>query len=149
MEQSSMRSITTLQVVSSENTKDQSTKSLEATMPAQPSAASDKPKTRRGRNSISPFISAPLKNMLNQYQILKYPLVTESAIKNIIESNTLVFMVDVRATKADIKEAFEIMFNVQTKKVNTLTNFRGTKKAYITLRPECKAVDVAKTIKII
>merc|ERR1712216_634826 len=36
---------------------------------------------------------------LDRYQILKYPLTTESAMKKIEENNTLVFIVDVRASK--------------------------------------------------
>merc|ERR1711959_480719 len=34
-------------------------------------------------------------NRLDRYQILKYPLTTESAMKKIEENNTLVFIVDV------------------------------------------------------
>lgn len=162
-ERSLMRSISTLQVESSENVGDQRTKSLKATTPVkygtpafnkkhkeiQASVVFNKPKTTREGNSFRLLISAPLKNKLNQYQILKYPLVTESAMKNVIEYNTLVFMVDVRSNKVNIKDAFEMMFNIQTKKVNALNNFRGTKKAFIKLRPEYNALDVAKKIKII
>merc|ERR1711968_112148 len=43
-------------------------------------------------------------NRLDRYQILKYPLTTESAMKKIEENNTLVFIVDVRASKVQIKE---------------------------------------------
>merc|ERR1712146_578562 len=38
-------------------------------------------------------------NRLDRYQILKYPLTTESAMKKIEENNTLVFIVDVRPAK--------------------------------------------------
>merc|ERR1711924_472269 len=41
-------------------------------------------------------------NRLDRYQILKYPLTTESAMKKIEENNTLVFIVDVRAGKVQI-----------------------------------------------
>merc|ERR1712216_1011894 len=37
-------------------------------------------------------------NRLDRYAILKYPLTTESAMKKIEENNTLVFIVDVRAS---------------------------------------------------
>merc|ERR1711924_218540 len=36
---------------------------------------------------------------LDRYQVLKYPLTTESAMKKIEENNTLVFIVDVRASR--------------------------------------------------
>merc|ERR1712072_874382 len=42
---------------------------------------------------------------LDRYQVLKYPLTTESAMKKIEENNTLVFIVDVRASKSQIKES--------------------------------------------
>lgn len=35
-------------------------------------------------------------NKLDQYAILKYPLTTESAMKKIEETNTLVFIVDLK-----------------------------------------------------
>lgn len=40
--------------------------------------------------------SAPGLNKLDQYAILKYPLTTESAMKKIEETNTLVFIVDLK-----------------------------------------------------
>merc|ERR1712166_1108015 len=40
----------------------------------------------------------------------KYPLTTESAMKKIEENNTLVFIVDVRASKLQIKEAIKRMY---------------------------------------
>ncbi|WOH10209.1 hypothetical protein DCAR_0729674 [Daucus carota subsp. sativus] len=113
------------------------------------SAMNPKRKTANQRNSAIPFIVAPLKNSLDQYQVLMYPLVTESAMKNMIENNTLVFLVDVRSNKANIKDAFEMICKIRTRKVNTLTTFAGTKKAFIKLGPEYNAIDVAKKFKFI
>lgn len=108
-----------------------------------------KQKKTNKRISVIPFIVAPLKNSLDQYQVLMYPLVTESAMKNMIENNTLVFLVDVRSDKANIKDAFEMICNIRTIKVNTLTTFSGTKKAFIKLGPNYNAIDVAKKFKFI
>lgn len=113
------------------------------------SAVNAKLKTTNRRNSVIPFIVAPLKNSLDQYQILMYPLVTESAMKNMIENNTLVFLVDVRSDKANIKDAFEMICKIRTIKVNTLTTYRKTKKAFIKLGPDHDAMDVAKKFKFI
>ena len=41
----------------------------------------------------------------DKYAIIKYPLSTESAIKTIEDNNTLVFIVDRRATKPMIRKA--------------------------------------------
>ncbi|KAL8535945.1 hypothetical protein ACS0TY_011550 [Phlomoides rotata] len=64
------------------------------------------------------------------------------------ESNTLVFVVDKRADKTNIKEAVKLMFEVKVKKVNTSIMPGGIKKAFIMLAPEFKASDVAKKIGI-
>ncbi|KAI3669734.1 hypothetical protein L6452_41106 [Arctium lappa] len=86
---------------------------------------------------------------MDYQQVLKYPLVTEAAMHKIINENTLVFMVDVRANKKDIRNAFENMLKIKTKKINTLINYDGTKKAYIQLSSDNQAVTVAKKMKIL
>ncbi|KAL5711051.1 60S ribosomal protein L23A [Ranunculus cassubicifolius] len=89
------------------------------------------------------------KARLDHYQILKYPLTTESAMKKIEDNNTLVFIVDIRADKKKIKAAVKKMYDIQTKKVNTLIRPDGTKKAYVRLTPDYDALDVANKIGII
>lgn len=80
-----------------------------------------RPKTlKKARNPKYPRISAPPRNKLDHYQILKYPLTTESAMKKIEDNNTLVFIVDIKADKKMIKNAVKKMYDIQTKKVNTL-----------------------------
>merc|ERR1711943_72318 len=72
-------------------------------------------------------------NRLDRYAILKYPLTTESAMKKIEENNTLVFIVDVRASKSQIKESIKKMYDIDTQKINTLIRPDGQKKAYVRL----------------
>ncbi|KAE8717996.1 3-ketoacyl-CoA synthase 21 [Hibiscus syriacus] len=109
-----------------------------------------RPRTlKKDRNPKYPRISAPPRNKLDQYQILKYPLTTESAMKKIEDNNTLVFIVDIRADKKKIKDAVKKMYDIQTKKVNTLIRPDGTKKAYVRLTPDYDALDVANKIGII
>ncbi|CAN6463474.1 unnamed protein product [Victoria cruziana] len=80
-----------------------------------------RPKTlKKERHPKYPRISAPPKNKLDQYEILKHPLTTESAMKKIEDNNTLVFIVDIRADKKKIKAAVKNMYDIQAKKVNTL-----------------------------
>lgn len=45
---------------------------------------------------------------------------TESAMKRIEEHNTLVFIVDVRSNKRQIKDAVKKLYDVQAARVNTL-----------------------------
>ena len=93
--------------------------------------------------------SVPRVNKLDQYQILKYPLTTESAMKKIEDNNTLVFIVDTRANKRQIKEAVRKMYEIKTWKVNTLIRPDGSKKAYVRLTTDYDALDVANKIGII
>merc|ERR1711935_864428 len=93
--------------------------------------------------------SVPRVNKLDQYQILKYPLTTESAMKKIEDNNTLVFIVDIRASKSKITEAVRRMYEIKTAKVNTLIRPDGLKKAYVRLTTDYDALDVANKIGII
>jgi len=63
--------------------------------------------------------------------------------------NTLVFVVDARATKKQIKDAVKRMYDIDCMKVNTLIRPDGAKKAYVRLTADCDALDVANRIGII
>lgn len=81
-------------------------------------------------------------------KVIKYPLVTEKAIRLMERENKLTFIVDRNASKKDIKEAVEKIFNVKVEKVNTLITPRGEKKAYVKLSKEYKAIDVATKLGV-
>jgi large subunit ribosomal protein L23Ae len=75
--------------------------------------------------------------------VIVHPLNTESAMKKIEENNTLVFIVDVKANKAQIKQALKKLYDIDTVKINTLIRPDGTKKAYARLTPDVDALDIA------
>lgn len=77
------------------------------------------------------------------YNIIKYPLQTESAMQKIEQQNTIVFIVDPRANKHQIKKAVESLHNFKAVKVNTLIRPDGQKKAFVRLAPEFQALEVA------
>lgn len=84
------------------------------------SVTSHRSKTlRKERNPKRLRSSEELMNKVGHYEILKYPLTTEAAIKNMECNNTLVFIVDVKADKKMIRAAFENICGVKTKRVNT------------------------------
>ena len=83
---------------------------------------------------------------MDPYKVIVKPVVTEKAVAMIENENKLTFIVDKRATKGDIKRAVEEMFNVKVAKVNTLITMRGEKKAYVKLKPEYSASEVAARI---
>ncbi|EEB73920.1 50S ribosomal protein L23 [Thermococcus sp. AM4] len=80
---------------------------------------------------------------MDPYKVIIRPLVTEKAVSLIEKENKLTFIVDRKATKADIKRAVEEMFNVKVEKVNTLITMKGEKKAYVKLKPEYNASEIA------
>ncbi|KAF8272641.1 ribosomal protein L23/L15e core domain-containing protein [Lactarius quietus] len=94
--------------------------------------------------------SIPHAPRMDQYRtIVSYPLNTESAMKKIEEHNTLVFLVDIKANKRQIKDAVKKLWDVQAEKVNTLIRPDGKKKAYVRLTPDHDALDVANKIGFI
>uniref|UniRef100_A0A8C5PDI6 Large ribosomal subunit protein uL23 N-terminal domain-containing protein n=1 Tax=Leptobrachium leishanense TaxID=445787 RepID=A0A8C5PDI6_9ANUR len=102
-----------------------------------------RPKTLRLRRQPKyPRKSAPTSNTLDHYAIIKFPL-TESAMKKIEENNTLVFIVDVKANKHQIKQAMKKLYDIDVATVNTLIRPDGEKKAYVRLSPDYDALDVA------
>lgn len=86
---------------------------------------------------------------MDPWRTLKYPYLTEKSISLIENENKIVFVVDRKADKKKIKEAFEKAFEVKVEKVNTEIMISGEKKAFIKLKPEFKAGDVAVKLGII
>ncbi|KAA8496143.1 60S ribosomal protein L23a [Porphyridium purpureum] len=93
--------------------------------------------------------SRPSKVRLDSFGVIKYPLTTESAMKKIEDNNTLVFIVDLRASKPKIKEAVKKMYGIQAAKVNTLIRPDGLKKAYVRLTQDYDALDSASRMGLI
>merc|ERR1719382_1167098 len=93
--------------------------------------------------------STESRDKMDKYRIIQCPVTTESAMKKIEEINTLVFLVDIQASKLKIKEAVRQMYDVQCAKVNTLIRPDGKKKAYVHLTQDYDALDVANRIGII
>lgn len=80
---------------------------------------------------------------METYKTIKYPLSTEKTIRLMEAENKLIFVVNEKATKTDIKKAVENMFKVKVTKVNTYISQNGTKKAYVKLATDTPAIDIA------
>lgn len=85
---------------------------------------------------------------MENHIVLKHPLATEKSIRLMESENKLVFVVDKKATKQDIKKAVEEMFKAKVTAVNTLHAVTGEKRAYITLAKETPAIDIATSLGI-
>jgi large subunit ribosomal protein L23 len=82
-------------------------------------------------------------------EVISYPLMTESASLMVERDNKLIFVVNFRAEKSDVKKAVEELYEVKVSKVNLLITPEGVKKAFVRLSPEFKASDVAIKLGIL
>ncbi len=85
--------------------------------------------------------------MIMEY--LLYPIATEKAVNMIERDNMITFVVDMRATKPEIKKEFEEEFKVKVTKIGILRSTRNFKKAFITIDRASKASDIALKLKLI
>jgi len=86
---------------------------------------------------------------MDSYEVILYPLMTEAASLMVEKENKLVFIVSLKAGKADVKKAVEELYEVKVNEVNTLITPQGVKKAFVKLQPGYKATDVAIKLGIL
>jgi len=86
---------------------------------------------------------------MESHKVIKFPMMTERSVNMIENENKLVFIVDRRATKDDIKAAVKELYEVDATKVNTLITTKGKKKAFVKLSDEYDASDVAIRLGIL
>ncbi len=86
---------------------------------------------------------------MDAYDVILYPLMTEAASRMIETENKLVFIVNMKATKTDVRRAVEELYEVVAEKVNVLITPRGEKKAFVRLHPDYRASDVAIRLGIL
>lgn len=70
------------------------------------------------------------------------PVATEKTVKLIELENVLVFEVDRRLNKKEIKKEFEEQFSVKVRKIKTM-NRKNKKLAYVKLDKKNPAIDLA------
>lgn len=80
------------------------------------------------------------------HKVIKYPLSTEKSIRLMESENKLIFVVDRKAKKEDIKKAVEEVFKAKVVRVNTFVAPDGTKRAYIKFSDETPAIDIATNL---
>ncbi len=79
-------------------------------------------------------------------EIIKYPLATEKSIRLMESENKLIFVVDRKATRQEIKKAIEQTFNVKVDDVNTFNSAHSEKRAYVKFNKSTPAIDVATNL---
>ena len=86
---------------------------------------------------------------MDPYDVILYPMMTEVASRILEAENKLVFAVNLKASKVDIRRAVEELYEVKVDRVTTMVTSKGEKKAYVKLHPDYKAVDVAIKLGIL
>ncbi len=92
---------------------------------------------------------------MKAHDVLLHPYVTEKTLnmlqgtpaQDLKDGNRLEFIVDRRATKQEIKKAFEEVFEVKVAQVNTFIREDG-KHAIIKLKPEYPAEEIGMRIGV-
>ena len=82
-------------------------------------------------------------------EVIFYPLMTEAASLMVETENKLLFVVNVKAGKSDVKKAVEQLYEVEVDRVTVLITPKGENKAFVKLKPEFKASDVAIKLGIL
>ena len=93
--------------------------------------------------------SVKRQNTWDRYAILLAPCTSERFYKKMEKENTIIFYVDPRANKQEIKAAFSDAFQIKPEKVNTLNTILGRKKAFIKLPKGNEASEVANKLGLI
>ncbi|MBI2124555.1 50S ribosomal protein L23 [Candidatus Pacearchaeota archaeon] len=76
------------------------------------------------------------------------PITTEKAVKILEKENTIIFCVDKRMQRQEIKRQIEDLWKVKVERINTLN--KGNKKyAYAKLSKENPAIDLATKLGMI
>lgn len=81
--------------------------------------------------------------------IIIRPVSSESALDRLEKENKLTFIVSLKANKKTIKEAFENLYGVKVRSVNTCITTSGEKKAIIRLEKEYSASELATKIGLL
>jgi large subunit ribosomal protein L23 len=79
----------------------------------------------------------------NFWDMVKFPHLAEKSMNMVEMENKLVFIVNKKAKKAEIRKAVENEFKVTVKKVNTVITGKNQKKVFVKLSDKDSASDIA------
>ena len=81
-------------------------------------------------------------------KIVFRPYVTERTFDQIARENKICFLVDMHASKTQISNAIEALYEVKVRTVNTSRTIIG-KKAFVRLSPDESATDLATKLGLV
>lgn len=88
-------------------------------------------------------------NTWDRFSILEAPCTSERFYKKMETENTIIFYVNQKATKQEIKNVFKDAFGVKPARVNTMNTILGRKKAFVKLPKTNEASEIANKIGLI
>ena len=88
-------------------------------------------------------------NTFDRYAILISPCTSERFYKKMEKDNTIIFYVNQKANKQQIKAAFKEAFGVMPQRVNTMNTVLGRKKAFIKIPKSNEASEIANKIGLL
>jgi len=83
------------------------------------------------------------------HDIVLFPLITEKAVNMIESENKLHFVVNGKATKAQVKKVVEEEYSIKVDSVNVLNDRKGRKKAIVKVNKKFKADEIATKLGVI
>jgi ribosomal protein L23 len=86
---------------------------------------------------------------IDPFRTLKFVLMTEKAIRMIELQNKLVFIVNMKSDKKQVKAAVEAAFQTPVNSVKTMIDQKGRKKAFIKFKEPGQAGEIAIRLGII
>lgn len=81
--------------------------------------------------------------------IIKSPYVTEKVTSMIDSNDTLEFLVNIKATKPEIKKSLEDLYDINVLVVRTMITSRGQKKAIVKLAGKGSANELATRLGLL
>jgi large subunit ribosomal protein L23 len=87
-----------------------------------------------------------MKDFKDPWKVLMYPQLAEKSMNMVEIENKLVFIVNLKASKIQIKEAIEKNFEVKVIGISTMITRGGQKKAFIKLHEDNSAADIASRL---
>lgn len=88
-------------------------------------------------------------SLIDDVDIIKGALSTEKCVRLIDSENTIVFVVDRRASRDDVKRGVKALFNVIPLRVNTMVDPLGRKKAFVKFDRGVLAKDLATSMGVL
>jgi len=83
------------------------------------------------------------KTEINPWDILIAPHLSEKSIGLVESQNKLVFIVNEKVKKSQVRWAVEKAFDVEVEKINILHDRKNRKKAFVKLKDKYNALDIA------